>query len=63
MSSVVSFELIQKHEELREEIVQLQEEIDILNLLLKKVQSEYFEIDNKINKNQQLGRVRTVDIC
>ena len=60
MGSVINFELLQRQEELLKEMVELQEEIDILRLLLKKVQSEYYEIDNKIKKNQQLERVKVV---
>ena len=63
MSSVVRFELLQKHEELLEEMAQLQEEIDILNLLLEKVRNEYYEINDKINKKQQSDKLNMVDIC
>lgn len=62
MSSIIKFELLQKHEELHDEMLQLQEEIDILNLLLKKVQSEYFEVDSKIRKNQHLDKVKMVKL-
>jgi hypothetical protein len=48
MSNVIDIELLQKREELREEIGVLKDEIDILNIFLKKLKHEYFEIDNKI---------------
>ena len=55
MSEIVSFELIQKQEELYEEISEIQEEIEILNMLLKKKQNEYFEVNNRLRKNQKLS--------
>ncbi len=62
MSRVVRFELIQRHEELFEEMAQLQEEIDILNLLLKKVRDEYSKIDYEIKKSSWSNSVKTVNV-
>ena len=53
MSRVVSFDMLQKREQLLEDLDILQEEIDILNLILKKARSEYLAIDNEIKKTQQ----------
>lgn len=53
MSNVVSFELLQKRDNLYEEIRQVQEEIELLNLILKRLRSQYIEISNKINKDLQ----------
>lgn len=50
MSSVNKFDLNQKHEELHKEMLQIKEEIEILNILLKKTQYEYYEVDNIIKR-------------
>ncbi len=50
MSNVIEIELLQKREMLHEEILHLQEEIDILSLILKRMHNEYTEVGNSIKK-------------
>lgn len=52
MSNVIKYDLIKRREELLDEIDKLHEEIDILNILLKKAHSEYMSIGNKIKISQ-----------
>ncbi len=53
MNSVIDFDLLKKQEELREEISFIKEEIDILDMLLTKLQYEYYEVNSKINSSAQ----------
>ena len=53
MSSVVDFNILRRREKLLDEIGKLQEEIEILNLLLKKVRIEYMATDNAIKDIQK----------
>ena len=63
MSKVIEIKLLQKLEELHEEMDQLQEEIAILSIFIEKAQSECIEVNNNINNNHQLDRLIMVDIC
>ena len=63
MSKVIEIKLLQKLEELHEEMDQLQDEIAIQSIFFEKAQSECIEVNNKINKNHQLDRLNMVDIC
>lgn len=57
MNSIIDFDLLKKQEELREEISCIKEEIDVLDMLLTKLQYEYYEVNSKINSSvqQKLG--------
>ena len=62
MTSVISFNLIQKREELCEEMAQLQEEIEILNMLLEKVRDEHSKIDFEIKNAVGFDSIHRVNI-
>ncbi len=53
MNSIIDFDLLKKQEELREEISCIKEEIDVLDMLLTKLQYEYYEVNSKINSSAQ----------
>ncbi len=55
MDDTVSFELLQKREELRDEIRKLETEKEITDLLLKKVKLEYVRLETKINLGERVS--------
>jgi hypothetical protein len=61
MTNETQLDILQKRDELHEEIAQLEKEINLLNLFLIKAQNEYFEIDSIINENQQIHRLKIVN--
>lgn len=53
MKSVIDFDILKRREMLLDEMDELQEEIDVLKLLLKKARDEYMAIDYEIKNTQQ----------
>lgn len=62
MNNTVNFELLQKREELRDEIRKLETELEITNLLLKKVKLEYVRLETKIKAGERAPDVSLANV-
>ncbi len=62
MDNTVNFELLQKREELRDEIRKLETELEITNLLLKKVKLEYVRLETKIKAGERAPDVSLANV-
>ena len=62
MDNTVNFELLQKREELRDQIRKLETELEITNLLLKKVKLEYVRLETKIKAGERVPDVSLASV-